>query len=84
MEMELFNVLIKGVEVKDINFCKVFLTEKQAHDYINETCLSKNWVQKSSMGWNENNTIDDVRVEDIKGNTYYFVIYRQFLDLNNN
>ena len=77
--MEVFNVLIKGVEVKDINFCKVFRTEQDAHEYIDETCIKMSWAKKSSMGWNDANTVDDVRVENEKGNTYYFVIYRQTL-----
>ena len=77
--MEVFNVLIKGVEVKDINFCEVFRTEQDVHKYIDETCTKMNWDKKSRMGWNDDNTIDDVRVENEKGNTYYFVIYRQTL-----
>lgn len=78
--MEIFNVLIKGVEVKDINFCKAFTTEEKADKWIEETCLKKNWTIKSSFGWNESNTIDDRRVEDKNGNSYYFVIYRQELN----
>ena len=30
--------------------------------------------------WNDDNTIDDRRAEDEKGNTYYFVIYKQLLN----
>lgn len=78
--MEVFNVLIKGVEVKDINFCKVFLTEEKADKWIQETCQKNDWTIKSSMGWNDSNTIDDRRVEDSNRNSYYFVIYRQILE----
>lgn len=78
--MEIFNVLIKGVEVKDINFCKAFTNEQTMETWIEEVCLKNKWVQKSRMGWNDENTIDDRRVEDEKRNSYYFVIYRQILE----
>ena len=78
--MEIFNVLIKGVEVKDINFCKAFTTETLVDEWIDKICTANNWTQKSRMGWNDDNTMDDRRVEDKGGNTYYFVIYRQILE----
>lgn len=78
--MEVFNVLIKGVEVKDINFCKAFTTEEKAVKWIEETSLKNDWTIKSRSGWNDDNTIDDRRVENKEGNTYYFVIYRQTLE----
>jgi len=78
--MEVFNVLIKGVEVKDINFCKVFTTEEKAVKWIEETSLKNDWTIKSRLGWNDDNTIDDRRVEDKNRNSYYFVIYRQILE----
>lgn len=77
--MEFINVLIKGVEVKDITFCKGFLTEASANEWIDAICIKNDWLQKSQMGWNEANDMNDVRVEDLKGNTYYFVLYRQEL-----
>jgi len=78
--MEILNVLIKGIEVKDINFCQAFTNEVTVNKWIEEICLKNKWIIKSRMGWNDDNTIDDRRVEDEKGNTYYFVIYKQLLN----
>lgn len=78
--MEVFNVLVKGVEVKDINDCKAFLSEDSAIKWIEKVCKLQNWSIKSRLGWNDDNTLDDRRVEDIKGNSYYFVIFRQILE----
>ena len=75
--MEIFNVLIKGVEVKDINYCEAFRTEEQVNKFVERVCSLRNWTIKSRMGWNDDNDMDDRRVEDSSGNTYYFVIYRQ-------
>ena len=75
--MEIFNVLIKGVEVKDINYCEAFRTEEEVDKFVERVCSLRNWTIKSRFGWNDDNTIDDRRVEDSSGNTYYFVIYRQ-------
>jgi hypothetical protein len=75
--MEILNVLIKGVEVKDINYCEAFRTEEEVDKFVDKVCSLRNWTIKSRMGWNDENEIDDRRVEDINGNTYYFVIYRQ-------
>lgn len=78
--MEVFNVLVKGVEVKDINFCKAFTTEEKAVQWIEETSQKNDWTIKSRLGRNDENTIDDRRVEDKNRNSYYFVIYRQTLE----
>jgi hypothetical protein len=75
--MEILNVLIKGVEVKDINYCEAFRTEEEVDNFVDKVCSLRNWTIKSRMGWNDENNIDDRRVEDSNGNTYYFVIYRQ-------
>lgn len=77
--MEIFNVLIKGIEVKDVNYCKAFLREDVMDTWIEEICRIRNWTIKSRIGWIEDNKLDDRRVEDLNGNTYYFVIYRQEL-----
>jgi len=75
--MIIFNVLIKGVEVKNINYCEAFRTEEEVDKFVEKVCSLRNWNIKSRMGWNDDNDIDDRRVEDSNGNTYYFVIYRQ-------
>jgi len=45
--------------------------------WIDYVCSLRNWTIKSRLGWNEDKDIDDRRVEDKDGNTYYFVIYKQ-------
>jgi hypothetical protein len=75
--IEVFNVLYKGVEKGVTPFCLAFLKEEDARSWIESTCEVKSYSIKSTMGWNENMTIDDYRVEDVEGNSYYFVIYRQ-------
>ena len=77
--MEIFNVLIKGVEVKDINYCEAFKTEEEVDKFVEKVCSLRNWTIKSRMGWGLVEDIDDRRVEDSNGNSYYFVIYRQTL-----
>jgi hypothetical protein len=78
--MELFNVLFKGVEVKITPFCKGFRTEDKAMEWIETLTKQYELEAKSSMGWNESKTLNDIRLEDKKGNSYYFVIYRQILE----
>jgi hypothetical protein len=75
--IEVFNVLYKGVEKGVTPFCLAFLKEEDARSWIESTCEVKSYSIKSTMGWNENMTTDDYRVEDVEGNSYYFVIYRQ-------
>jgi hypothetical protein len=75
--MEILNVLIKGVEKKNINICQAFFKEEEMDKWIDYVCSLRNWTIKSRLGWNEDKDIDDRRVEDKDGNTYYFVIYKQ-------
>jgi hypothetical protein len=77
--IEIFNVLYKGVEKQITPFCLAFLKEEDARSWIESTCKTKSYSIKSTMGWNQNMTTDDYRVEDKDGNSYYFVIYRQKL-----
>jgi len=77
--MEVFNVLYKGVEINVTPFCLAFLREEEAHDWIEQACETKNLTIKSSLGWDESGTVDDYRVEDREGNSYYFVIFKQQL-----
>jgi len=75
--MEVFNVLYKGVEINVTPFCLAFLREEEARDWIEQTCETKNFTIKSKLGWNDSETVDDYRVEDSEGNSYYFVIFKQ-------
>ena len=77
--IEVFNVLYKGVEKNVTPFCLAFLREEEARDWIESTCEVKSYSMKSTLGWNKDMTMDDYRVEDENGNSYYFVIYRQRL-----
>jgi hypothetical protein len=77
--IEVFNVLYKGVQKNVTPFCLAFLREEEARDWIESTCEVKSYSMKSTLGWNEDMTMDDYRVEDENGNSYYFVIYRQRL-----
>jgi len=78
--VEIYNVLYKGVEVPVNPFCLAFLKEEQAREWIESVCDVKSYSIKSSFGWNDSRTMDDYRVEDKDGNTFYFVIYRQKLN----
>jgi hypothetical protein len=77
--VEIYNVLYKGVEVQVDPFCLAFLTEEEARIWILSTCEVKSYSIKSCLGWNDDMTMDDYRVEDKDGNSYYFVIFRQKL-----
>lgn len=77
--MEVYNVLYKGVEINVTPFCLAFLREEEARSWIEQTCETKNFTIKSTLGWNDAQTIDDYRVEDKDGNSYYFVIFKQQL-----
>jgi hypothetical protein len=75
--MKIINVLFKGVELKVTPFCKPFYNEETARDFINHHAKVSNLEIMSTMGWNDDNTIDDYRAEDVGGNSYYYVLYRQ-------
>lgn len=75
--IEVFNVLYKGVEKNITPYCLAFLKEEDARSWIESVCEIKNFSIKSTLGWNDDMTMDDYRVEDKEGNTYYFVIYKQ-------
>ncbi len=77
--IEIFNVLYRGVEKKVTPFCLAFLKEEEAREWIESTCEVKSYSIKSTFGWSDDNTWDDYRVEDVDGNSYYFIIYRQRL-----
>jgi hypothetical protein len=77
--VEIYNVLYKGVEIKVNPFCLAFLTEEEARSWIESTCDVKSYSIKSCLGWNDEKTMDDYRVEDKDGNSYYFVIFKQKL-----
>lgn len=80
--MVVYNVLFKCVEKRDLNpHAKVFGSEQEARDYCHKVAESYGFEIRSSMGWNEDKTIDDYRLEDEDGNSYYLVIYRQTLKL---
>ena len=77
--LEIYNVLYKGVQ-KNVNpFCLAFLREEEAREWIESTCENKSYTIKSSLGWNDDMTMDDYRVEDTDGNSFYFVIFKQKL-----
>ncbi len=78
-KLAIYNVLFRGVEVKVTPFCKAFRTETEAREWIDAKIIDFDLVAKSTMGWNEDKTIDDYRCEDKAGNSYYFVIYRQII-----
>ena len=75
--IEVYNVLYKGVERNVTPFCLAFLREEEARDWIEQTCETKNLTIKSRLGWDDSETVDDYRVEDDEGNSYYFVIFKQ-------
>jgi hypothetical protein len=77
--IEIFNVLVKGVEIVTTPFCQAFSKEESAREWVNKVCEYNSWTIKSSLGWNDDNTFDDYRVEDKDGNSFYFVIYRQWI-----
>lgn len=77
--MEVFNVLYKGNEIRVNPFCKAFLKEEDARKWIVKSCGKMSLTIKSSLGWNDDNSMDDYRVEDKDGNSYYFVIYKQLI-----
>ena len=77
--VEIYNVLYKGVEVQVNPFCLAFLKEEEAREWIKNSCDINSYSIKSSLGWNEEETMDDYRVEDKDGNSYYFVIFKQKL-----
>ena len=79
MNMEIYNVLLKGVEVRIPPICKAFRTEAQADAYIQDECIKRDLTIRSTYGWDEGSTLNDYRAEDIDGNTFYFVIYRQLI-----
>jgi hypothetical protein len=77
--LEIYNVLFKSVENKLSPFCKAFKTENEARAWIDTKIVNLDLVAKSTMGWNDDKTIDDYRAEDKHGSSYYFVIYRQII-----
>lgn len=77
--VEIYNVLYKGVEVQVNPFCLAFLKEEEARQWIENSCDINSYSIKSCLGWNEEKTMDDYRVEDKDGNTFYFVIFKQKL-----
>ena len=77
--LEIYNVLFKGVEINVSPFCLAFLKEEEARDWIESTCEVRGYIIKSTLGWNDDMNLDDYRVEDVNGNSYYFVIYKQKL-----
>jgi hypothetical protein len=77
--LEIYNVLYKGVEVQVNPFCLAFLKIEEARNWIESSCEVNGYSIKSCLGWNEEETMDDYRVEDKDGNTFYFVIFKQKL-----
>jgi mRNA-degrading endonuclease HigB of HigAB toxin-antitoxin module len=75
--MTIYNVLFKSVEKKETPFCQAFKTELEARNFCELVCKKNNFTIKSTMGWNVLETFDDYRVEDVNGNSYYLVIYKQ-------
>lgn len=75
--MKIYNILFKGVEIKVSPFCKAFRTFHDAETWVNMQCEKAGLTIKSTMGWNEDETINDFRCEDTNGNTFYFVVYGQ-------
>lgn len=78
--MEIINVLFKGVELRITPKCIAFYNEENARVFIEKHADDRDLEIKSSMGWNEDNTIDDYRAEDAQGNSYYYVLYRQVIE----
>lgn len=78
MEIIVFNVLFKGVEIKINPQCQAFATYEQAEEWVYEQCRRGGFHPKSEMGIDEDNFVyNDFRVEDDEGNSYYFVVFKQ-------
>jgi len=79
--MKFYTVLFKAVEkAASVNpGVRVFKTEAECDVFIEDFCKRKGWVIKSRLGWNDDGTLDDRRVEDSEGMSYYFVIEKQEL-----
>lgn len=82
--MIVYNVLFKRVEINEgyQNYAKVFATIEEAYNYAEEGAKKKGLIIKSTSGFLSGDehtpgSITDYRMEDDKGNSYYFVIYVQ-------
>jgi hypothetical protein len=82
--MKFYTVLFKAVEkAASLNpGVRVFKTETECVGFIEDFCKRKGWSIKSRLGWDEEGTLDDRRVEDSEGMSYYFVIEKQELLLS--
>ena len=86
--MIVFNVLFKGVEKKVNPFAQAFESEEKAREWCIKFAHSRGLKICSTLGkmysfigkWEEEWEVDDYRLEDKEGNSYYLVIYRQELD----
>ena len=78
--MEVYNVLFKCVENHCFNpFVQAFLKEEDAREHCHRIAKNYGLEIRSSFGWDDNRTMDDYRMEDRDGNSYYTVIFRQNL-----
>lgn len=80
---KLFVVLFKSVEKRMSPSVYFFETEEEARSYIEKYCSINKLKICSSLGWQyndeERNDLDDYRVEDADGDSYYFVIYKRII-----
>jgi len=80
--MDVFNVLFKGVEKNVTPFAQIFATEEKAREWCRKVAIAQGLEIKSTLGKSDDEwTLDDYRLEDKEGNSYYLVIYKQELDL---
>ena len=79
--MIVYNVLFKGVEKKVNPFAQAFESEEKAREWCIKFAHSRGLKICSTLGkWGEEWEVDDYRLEDKEGNSYYLVIYKQELD----
>jgi len=84
LELTVYNVLFKGVEIKPTPFCKVFSSIESAYSFCEASAKKQELKIMSTSGFisGDEKTVGsftDYRCEDEKGNSYYYVIYVQKL-----
>ena len=87
-----WNVLFKGVEKNpsNRNFAKAFGSFKQAEEFMSEYAKKNELFVHSTLGWMKGyddnvdeftvGAVNDWRMSDKDGNSYYFVIYVQIIN----
>ena len=87
-----YNVLFKGIEFRITPVPRIFSNMLDVESYVHRVC--KTWGLDIKSTWDanlsdkdndyyyESDLYMDYRCEDSRGNSFYFVIYRQWLDLD--